>query len=232
MEMPETRAQTRDPGALIAWLALAGALALVSYSARAAAGDADDSRDLLYRYSFAIGGLVQYGIVLAILAVIARRIPRRTLGFVAPVSWRRAGGLIVAAIVSAWLLGSVLGTFLKAGEEQGLTPDGWEPSHAGAFFANVVVIVLVAPFVEELMYRGVGFVTLQRAWGTVTAVLGSALLFGLGHGLIVALPMLALLGVILALLRARTGSLYPPMITHALFNGAALAAAVTIGGSA
>jgi membrane protease YdiL (CAAX protease family) len=232
METPETRAQTRDPGALIAWLALAGALALVSYTTRAAATDPDDSRDLLYRYSFAVGGLVQYGIVLAILAIIARRIPRRGLGLTAPPSWPRACALIAAALAGAWVLGAVLNVFLEAGEEQGLTPDGWEPSRAGAFVANVLVIVLVAPFVEELMYRGVGFVTLQGAWGTVTAVLGSALLFGLAHGLVIALPMLTLLGVILAVLRTRTNSLYPPMITHAIFNGAALAAAVTIGGSA
>ncbi len=193
---------------------------------------ADDSRELLYRYGTAIGGLVQYGIMLAILALIARKIPRRTLGFIAPASWRRAAVLIAAALVAAWLIGAVLNIFLKAGEEQGLTPDHWEPAHAGAFLANALVIVVVAPFVEELMYRrrrvrhpprGVG------GWSVPSSA--TALLFGLGHGLDRRVADADdLRRSILALLRERTASLYPPMITHALFNGAALLAAVTIGG--
>src|SRR6266496_2606305 len=40
--------------------------------------------------------------------------------------------------------------------EQGLTPTRWEPAHAGAFAANCVLFVIVAPVVEELTFRGVG----------------------------------------------------------------------------
>lgn len=53
--------------------------------------------------------------------------------------------------------------------------------------------------------------------------------FGLSQGLIT-FPVLTIFGAILAWLRWRTGSLYPAIILHALFNGTALIAAVTFGG--
>ena len=56
----------------------------------------------------------------------------------------------------------------------------------------------------------------------------TALAFGLAHGLVVGLPVLTIFGAILAWLRLKTGSLYPPIALHALFNGAALIAAVTV----
>ena len=59
------------------------------------------------------------------------------------------------------------------------------------------------------------------SWFNVTAVA-----FGLAHGLVVALPILTLFGLVLGWLRLRTASLYPPIILHALFNGIALVASV------
>ena len=53
------------------------------------------------------------------------------------------------------------------------------------------------------------------------------MLFGLAHGLVEALPILVALGVGLAYLRARTDSLYPGFVVHALFNAIALTLAVT-----
>ena len=62
-------------------------------------------------------------------------------------------------------------------------------------------------------------------------ILGTALAFALGHGLIIGLPALLAFGIGLAWLRDRTGSVYPGIALHALFNGAALIVAVTVGGA-
>jgi membrane protease YdiL (CAAX protease family) len=43
---------------------------------------------------------------------------------------------------------------------------------------------------------------------------------------VVALPVLTIFGAILAWLRLKTESLYPPIILHAIVNGAALLASV------
>jgi membrane protease YdiL (CAAX protease family) len=86
---------------------------------------------------------------------------------------------------------------------------------------------MVAPFVEELTYRGLGFAGVRDAYGVAAAIAVTALAFGLAHGLLVALPVLSIFGAILAWLRFKTDSLYPSIILHGVFNGAALIAAVS-----
>jgi CAAX protease family protein len=125
---------------------------------------------------------------------------------------------------------AVLEQVANAGEEQGLTPDHWDPNRAGAYAASFVAIAVVAPIVEELTYRGEGF-GLLSAYGRWVAIVGTGLTFALGHGLLVGLPVLLVFGLGLAWLRERTDSVYPGIALHSIFNGAALIAAVTIGTS-
>ena len=120
----------------------------------------------------------------------------------------------------------MLGPLLHPGREQGLTPDKWDSSRAVPFFANAFVICVIAPFVEELTFRGVGFTLLRARVGVEPAIVGSALLFGLAHGLVEALPLLVAFGIGLAWLRERQDSTIPGMILHGTFNAIALAAAL------
>jgi sodium transport system permease protein len=212
---------------LVGWAILVGVLALVSYAANFAS-DGDPPDDVLYRWSSAVGGLIQYGIILAIVLALSRGIAPATLGLQGPASWRKAAGLMLAALVAIWIIGAVLNLFLEAGEEQGLVPDGWDSDRAVPFAANFVVVAVVAPVVEELTYRGLGFAAVRDAFGAIAAVLVTAFAFGLAHGLVVALPVLTIFGAILGWLRWRTDSVYPPMLLHSVFNGAALIAAVSV----
>src|SRR2546426_858250 len=84
----------------------------------------------------------------------------------------------------------------------GNPPNGWQPSHAAAFAFNFFVIAVVAPVVEELTFRGLGFSLLQR-FGTPVAIIGTGLAFGAWHGLVQALPILIVFGAGLAWIRAR-----------------------------
>ena len=56
----------------------------------------------------------------------------------------------------------------------------------------------------------------------------TGLAFGLAHGLVLGLPVLTIFGITLGWLRWKTGSVYPGMVVHGIFNGAALLAAVTL----
>ena len=117
---------------LAGWAILVTALAALSYAANLAdTGDTPD--DLLYRWSSAIGGLVQYAIILAIVLFIARGLAPATLGLVRPASWAKAAGRVATALVSIWAIGAVLNVFLEAGKEQGLVPDGWDSGRAAPF---------------------------------------------------------------------------------------------------
>lgn len=216
---------------LVGWVALVTTLAALAYASNFLVSEEAKRNDLLYLWSSAIAGLIQYAIVAAIVFAIARPLAPSALGLQAPASWSKALGIAAAGLVTVFTLGFFLNLFLKAGDEQGLVPDGWDGSRAAPFVANFIVVALIAPVIEELTFRGLGFAVLRDAAGVVPAILITGLAFGLAHGLIVALPILACFGVILAVVRTRTESLYPSILLHATFNGVALIVAVTAGGS-
>jgi membrane protease YdiL (CAAX protease family) len=207
------------------------ALTLLAYGARISGTDTPD--DLAYRYSSSVAALVQYGLMLVVLLLIARGLPRREIfALRAPASWGRGLGLAVLALLTiyaaAFLYEQALSLFgdWSPTDEQGLVPNGWDSSRAGAFVAFFIVVTFVAPAVEELTYRGMG-ISLLTPWGVALSVLVSGALFGAAHGLIVALPILTVFGIVNGVLRVRTASIYPPMALHAAFNGIALIAAVS-----
>ena len=210
-------------GKLVGWLSLVGALAALNYASRFTEGK--PPADFLYRYSNAISGFVFYAITFGIVLLIARGLTRAELGVRAPDSWPRALGLTLTVLVVLLVAESVLESLLHGAREQGLEPSHWEPSKAPQFFLNAAVVVIAAPIVEEFTFRGLGF-RLLAPLGTAVAVVGTAVAFAADHGLVEGFPALFLFGIGVALVRLRTGSIYPGMMLHASFNAFALAAAV------
>jgi CAAX protease family protein len=199
------------------WLAVAAVLVLLAFwGASRSSGTSDD--DILYDPDLAIGGVVFYGLMILISFVIARGFPNRNdaLGF------RRFRlrwvWLALAVVVATTIVAVAVEPFLHGGEEQGLGADSWQPEHAGAFAANVGVLVLLGPFAEELFFRGLGVRALM-VFGGVAAILVTGVVFGLVHGILGALPPLVLFGIGLAWVRLRSASVWPSFIGHALYNG-------------
>ena len=62
--------------------------------------------------------------------------------------------------------------------------------------------------------------------GSRTRGRATGLLFGAAHGLLVALPILTVFGLVVGWLRVRTNSVYPGMVLHGTFNVIALIASV------
>jgi CAAX protease family protein len=110
------------------------------------------------------------------------------------------------------------------GKELGICNPG-----VGIAVAAVLAIVVLAPIAEELFFRGFFFAGLRSRWSLWPSALLSGAIFGLVHaptGPTAAIP-LAGLGVGLAWLYNKTGSIYPCMLAHFLNN--ALAIGVVIG---
>jgi membrane protease YdiL (CAAX protease family) len=213
----------RDDSARLAlWLALVGLLILVAYASRATAGKPDP--DVLYRWSTAVGAVLQDGIVLGIVLLIARGRPD-LLALRRPRAIGRVVTTLLLALVAVYVFEGVYAAVTHPGNEQGLTPSHWEPAHAAAYIVNALLICTWVPFVEELTYRGVGYSLLER-FGRWPAILAVGLLFGLSHGLLVSLPIIVLFGCVLAWVRATTDSVVPGMVLHGAFNLIALVAAV------
>jgi membrane protease YdiL (CAAX protease family) len=86
---------------------------------------------------------------------------------------------------------------------------------AGLF---VVVVVVMAPLFEEIVFRGFLFRGLANSWGWWWGALASASIFGLAHAQLDVFLPLATLGFALAWAYKRTGSLWTCIVMHALFN--------------
>ena len=82
----------------------------------------------------------------------------------------------------------------------------------------LVAFIVVAPVAEELFFRGVVYNAWLRERGPRVALLGSAALFAVIHTSLFALVPIFALGVALALVYRRTGSLVAAMAMHAGFN--------------
>jgi membrane protease YdiL (CAAX protease family) len=207
------------PG-LIAWLSVSTILVVLGFAGQAS-GESDPN--LFYSYGLAISSLVVYAILVGLTlgAASAYGDPVEALGLrTFPVKWI---GTAVGLILLVLALAIFLERFLPAGEEQGYAPDVWRPERATAFFVNGVVAATVVPFAEELFFRGLGVRALAFL-GSFWAILGTAVVFGLGHGLLIAMPVFIAFGVALGWVRLRSDSVWPAIVAHGLFNALALVA--------
>lgn len=114
------------------------------------------------------------------------------------------------------------------GEQSSLERLGADRGGALLVAAGVLVI-LVAPFAEEVFFRGFFYRALRNRHSVAVAVTLNATLFGLIHfdgaGTLVLLPLLAVLGAFFCLLYEWTGSLYPAIALHVVNNALAFGAA-------
>jgi membrane protease YdiL (CAAX protease family) len=215
---------------LLFWAIFVALIAVINYAARFSGGGSvsrGSGNQELYKYATFAGGTILYLIWLGIILLIVRgRVD--LLALRRPGRWWTALGLGLGAIVAIFAWEYVI-SFLPLpqtpGKEQGITNVHWEPAHAGAFAANFVLFAAIAPFVEEVTFRGAGQ-SLLRFLGRVPSIAIVGIAFGLAHGLVEALLVLVPFGIALAWLRDRTNSVFPGMLVHALFNGAALASIV------
>lgn len=209
----------RRSGKLAGWLVLVVALATLNYASRFTSGKPPPNT--LYHYDTAISGFFFYALALGLVLWIARGLTRRELALQAPASWLRALGLAFATLIVLLVAEVALDSVLNGTSEQGLEPTHWIPSKAAPFALNAVVVVLVAPVVEEFTFRGLGFSLLSR-FGAMVALVGTAVAFAADHGLVEGFPALFVFGLGVGFLRMRTDSLYPGMLVHASFNALAL----------
>jgi uncharacterized protein len=212
---------------LVCWTIFVGLIGAINYAARFSGSSGSSggvSHQEIYAYSTFVGGTVIYGVWLGIVLLIA--IDRfDLLALRRPQGWFRALGLAVTVVVGIFLWEAVISLLPlpeSPAKEQGITNVPWEPAHAGAFAANLVLFAVIAPFVEELTFRGEGQ-SLLLFLGRVPSILLVGVAFGLAHGLVEALLVLVPFGIALAWLRDRTNSVVPGMLVHGFFNGTALA---------
>lgn len=208
---------------LALWLLFVGAFAALNLYSRSVGEPPDD--DLVYQYDFAVGSLAGYALLFSLVLALTVGLPRReVLALRRPSSWGRALGLALAALVVIFVGVGIALSLSGAGDEQNLTPESWDSSRAGAYALSLLAVVVVGPVTEELLYRGLGLSLLHARVGTPAAVAVTAVLFGLGHGLVLSLAALVWFGIVIAVVRLRTDSIYPAFLVHGTFNAIGMTA--------
>lgn len=143
--------------------------------------------------------------------------------------WSDIGlGLAVALAVQILVLPGVaflLRPLLGQPEVSGPAQDLLDKSQGAAFVGLLLSVVVVAPIVEELFFRGLLLRSFQRRMPDWAAVVASAVAFGIAHGstlpvdaVILVMISLSVFGAVLSLLALRTGRLGASIVTHAAFN--------------
>lgn len=125
-----------------------------------------------------------------------------------------AGGLVVGVLAAA-----ALEPIFHGSASQRISAGAIDsPTAVIAFGISAVAIVVGAAVTEELYFRGLLYGCLDARFGVASAVVGSAGLFGLAHFEPNAFPALFALGLVLGLVRLRSGSVWPGMAIHSANN--------------
>jgi len=147
----------------------------------------------------------------------------RDLGWVRVSTGWLVMGAAAALVMYGVLISSVLiirrftGT---AGIELVPEPGALFPISILGFLGSLAFGAITVPIAEEFLFRGVFFRWIRDRWGLYAGLMGSALVFALAHlalGSGAALQIF-LMGLALAYLYERTGSLLPSMVFHGVNN--------------
>ncbi|MEX0923831.1 MAG: CPBP family intramembrane glutamic endopeptidase [Rhodovibrionaceae bacterium] len=122
--------------------------------------------------------------------------------------------MLLVALVSV-AMESLLGGPIDNPQVGMLAPGG------SSIFSAIVMLILVAglaPLVEELLFRGLVYRWISERYGMWIALFFSALIFSCLHGIPALIPPLFVVGCLLAWLYEKSGSIWPCVAMHGVFN--------------
>lgn len=104
-------------------------------------------------------------------------------------------------------------------------PEAWTESYMEASagidtgsFVGVISVAVVAPIVEEFVFRGLVMNRLSRVMPGWLAVVISSAVFGVCHGHPVWFAYAFVLGAVFGFIDLRAGSIWPSILGHVVFN--------------
>lgn len=195
------------------------------------------------------GGSLVFGLIVALVLqliifvaamvplLIRRRLDGRLFGPSQPTgSWLALGFGLVAGIIALFAAYGVnIVLALVAGTDEPVEQQLLQDALGGGLTLVLagVIAVIVAPIVEEIVFRGVLFRALADRIGLWVGAVVSSAVFALIHIEVVTSQPIALgglfaVGLALALAFHYTGNLLVPIVGHAVFNGASLSLALVV----
>ncbi|MBS5823865.1 MAG: CPBP family intramembrane metalloprotease [Clostridium argentinense] len=92
------------------------------------------------------------------------------------------------------------------------------PLYQGNLFIIILTIGIVAPFVEEFLFRGIVYKTLSKNISISAVIVIQGILFGIYHLNIIQAVYASLLGIIFGFIKYKTQSLWPAIAAHIANN--------------
>jgi membrane protease YdiL (CAAX protease family) len=174
-------------------------------------------------WGIAIGQYVSYLPLLLVLLIAMPWLSRRSLGELGLRGFGRTtiiAGVLGAIAMYVVTIGVANVQFLFTHQKPEETAISlFTSTHDTALIVTFTFLAaIVAPFMEEFVFRGFLFNALLRYMPVWVAAVISGIIFGASHGSPTAFLPLAASGVVLAYVYERSGSLTASMLTHALFN--------------
>lgn len=179
--------------------------------------------------AYSIGRVLAYGLVFAIVLHKSKRTYRElfhegrmsmsaTLGlFTVPVVLLVPGlllfiNVIEAGVVQMFPMGGTLSNPAEAYRQAGL----------GAIF----LVCIIAPVVEEMLFRGIILRGFLKQYPPGTAIAHSAAVFGLAHLNVYQFVAALVIGLILGKMYERTRSILPGILLHMVYNTAVVVSSI------
>ncbi len=85
-------------------------------------------------------------------------------------------------------------------------------------FLAIMTIGIVAPLIEELIFRGEAFRVLEKSFSGPMVILLQAILFGAVHAFPLQKIQTFIMGLVFGYVRSKTDSIWPPTIMHITSN--------------
>ena len=124
------------------------------------------------------------------------------------------GYLILSSLVIIGLEATDVGIDFQAQQEIGFL----EASSTLEMLLAFIALVILAPFAEELVFRGVLLPAFSKKLGLIAAVIVTSVLFGILHPPVNAMIGIGIFAIFLALIYVLTRSIWPAIILHSLKN--------------
>lgn len=127
----------------------------------------------------------------------------------------KLAGCIAAGIAAAFSLNRVIG-FMMINSEKYKTVETIQ--YSVPVWLGLVLYGIVAPMVEEIVFRGVIYNRIKKFFGIPKAVVFSALLFGMFHGNLPQFLYGTAMGALIAVLYECAGCFAAPVLVHVSAN--------------
>lgn len=137
---------------------------------------------------------------------------------------------IMGVVAAPFVVGTLAYTLTSIGYDKAYsetrgTVDSIAPiisADSATYFSLLTVTGVLAPFLEETVFRGFLLTSLTKYFPTWVAVLGSSVAFGAAHLSVRDFPVLTGLGILLGFSYVRSRNLLTPMLIHGAWNSTVL----------